>query len=586
MMDRDHTPQHTDPVALFQRAEELFGDSLDILQLVASSPIRALFVAWDRVLKRRVALRAHLEPGTRLRTWFERETELMAALDHPVLRPVYSAGHRREWAYRIVKWIEGESLAAAVARGPRPIPAVLQLSRNVTNALEYAHSRRIVIRRIVPATVMIETTERTYVTDLRYCNACLDVAPPDEDTSASPYLAPEVRDGSAGEPWSDVYGAGALLYFATTGTPPAADPASIVPPRELRDACPQALQRVIMRALSPEPTDRYLTAGEMGEDLVSDLGEYQAPVAFAPELASTSQDSQVWEKRLRRALGDEYELLEELGSGGFGRVYRVRDLALEREVALKVLHPHLTADSAVVDRFRREARVAAQVMHPHIANTYDIGGRAGLLWYTMEYVRGKNLARLVETEGPQPVQRVLRLLEEALTALKHAHERGLVHRDLKPENLLIEDATGSLRIADFGLAVALQPTEGIGGVISHSGTPAFAAPEQLLGEAVDGRTDLYSISLAAYFGITGNVPFGGGTVESIIARQAAGQLPLVTTVRSDVPERLLRVLQKGAAHRPDDRFESADAFAGALRDAQHPWQARVRRAFIRLVQRA
>ncbi len=571
-----------DHVALFDSAQREFSDTLEILQLVAATPLRALFVARDRVLKRRVVLRVHLLPDSTYRTWFERETELLAALDHPVLRPVYAAGHRGEWAYRIAKWIDGESLIDAVARGARPIPSVLQLSRDLASVLEYVHSQRIVVRKLAPTTLMIENTERTYVTDLRFANVCLDVAGPDDDPIAAPFLAPEIRDGSAGEPTGDIYSAGALLYFAVTGKAPPLDAAKVEPPSALRPACPAALERVIMRALQSEPARRYLTADEMAADIYSDLGEAAVPVPLTAERGVGSEDTMAWEKWLRRALGDDYELLHELGSGGFGRVYLVRDLALEREVALKVLHPYLTADPAVVERFRREARTAAQVMHANIVNTYDIGRRAGLMWYTMGYVRGRSLGGLVRSDGPQSLDRVLRLLHESLGALRHAHGHGLVHRDIKPENLLLDDATGSVLIADFGLVLALAGPEG-GGPVSQSGTPDFAAPEQLLGESVDHRADLYSLTLAAYYALVGRLPFGTGTAESVLARQAAGRLPNLAAARTDVPQSVVRVLEKGAAQHPGERWSSAEEYSRALRDAARPAQGMMSRFLRRLV---
>ncbi|MBE0591913.1 MAG: protein kinase, partial [Gemmatimonadales bacterium] len=397
-----------------------------------------------------------------------------------------------------------------------------------------------------------------------------DVVAPDPDRAKEPFVAPEIRGGGVGEPGCDVYSAAALLYFAVTGRPPTLAPTELVPPRKLRESCPAALERVILRGLRSDPQERYLTAVEMLNDLVSDLGDFDIQLTLGSAQGSILEDPRAWEKRLRRALGDEYELLEELGSGGFGTVYRVRDLALEREVALKVLHPYLTVDPGVVERFRREAQMAAQVMHPNIANTYDIGGRAGLLWYTMEYVRGQNVARLVKADGPLPVERVVRILLDALTGLQFAHMRGLVHRDLKPENLLIDDATGTVHIVDFGLAIALRGSEGFHGVSSQSGTPDFAAPEQMLGERVDHRTDIYSLTLVALFALTGTLAYGGDPIESILARRAAGELPELEMLRSDVPERLLRVLARGAAREPDERFQSAAEYSVALRSAMTP----------------
>jgi serine/threonine-protein kinase len=484
------------------------------------------------------------------------------------LRPVFSAGQVGEWAYRASKWIDGESLLDATARGPRQLQAVVQLARDLTGALDYAHTERIVLRRILPATVMLDRSGRSIITDLRYSNRCLDVANADTDTEAVPFLAPEARNAKPGEPASDIYTAGALLYFAVTGVAPAVNPAEIRPPTAIRPSCPKAVERVILRALRPEASKRYFTAEEMAADLMSDLGDFDLPTGVAPALGSGGEDARTWEKRLRRALGDDYELLDELGAGGFGRVYRVRDLRLEREVALKVLHPFLTADPAVVERFHKEAQLAARLAHPNIVSIYDIGGRSGLLWYTMAYVRGMSLATTVQQHGALPVDRTVRILEQALAALTHAHALGLVHRDIKPENMLIDAADGSVRIADFGLALALQGVSGkFAGATSRSGTPEFAAPEQLLGEHVDNRADLFSLAAVGYFMLCGRPPFGRGTVEAIVARQTVGDLPDITAERSDVSPALLSVLAHGAARHVKDRFDTAEQFLAALRRA-------------------
>ncbi len=554
--------QDIDAPGLFDRAQAVFGDMFEVIRLVAASPERALFVVRDTILKREVALRVHLQPDSRSRAWYERETELMANLQHDGLRSIYSAGYRGDWAYRAASWVEGESLEAAVIRAPRPIPRVLRIARTLTSLLEYVHSKHITVRRVVPATVMLEATGRTVVIDLRFASVCMDLADP-LDQGSLPFVAPEIRDGAPGDPMSDVYLAGALLYYSLTAKTPALDPAAIVPPKGLRASSPQILDRILMRALSAEPSDRYLSAAEMSDELTSELGDAAMAIPVSVESGAVYEDTRAWELHLRRALGDDYELLKELGSGGFGRVYQVRDLELEREVALKVLHPFLTSDPAVVERFRREAQLAARVVHSNIVNTYDIGGRSGLLWYTMEYVPGGNLAQIVESEGPLPLDRVVRMLREALDALKLAHGYGLVHRDLKPENILLEQ-TGSLRIADFGLALALQRPDWHGGASSRSGTPEFAAPEQMLGEPVDERADLYSLTLCAYFALTGASPFGGGSATSILARHAVGTLPDIPTTRDDVPQELVKVLAKGAARAPSDRFQSAESYREAL----------------------
>jgi eukaryotic-like serine/threonine-protein kinase len=218
----------------------------------------------------------------------------------------------------------------------------------------------------------------------------------------------------------------------------------------------------------------------------------------------------------------------------------------------------------VVERFRREAQLAARLSHPNIVNIYDIAGRSGLLWYTMELIQGSSLAQLVDRSGPQPLEMVLRLMREALSALAHAHGSGLVHRDIKPENMLLEP-NGSLRIADFGLALALRGGK-FGGATSQSGTPQFASPEQLLGERVDQRSDLYSLAAVAYFALLGSAPFPGLTPEQVLAKQTTNQFP-TTAARDDVPPEIWEVLDRALRSDVEGRYPSAAEFLQALNRA-------------------
>lgn len=548
----------TPPADLLDQVVGALTPAFRMDRRVATTPERVVYHAWDRVLKRSVALHVHLNPDSPGRAWFLRETETLAALDHPAIRHVYAAGLSERFVYRTANWVEGESLAEALRRGPRAIPTAHALVRDLLGAAEHAHARGVILRRIVPLTLMLELTGRAVITDLRYASWCLPNVPPEDRGAGGAFVAPEVRAGSPGEPASDVYGVAALVYYVLTGLEPDPDPARLRPPRELRPAVPAALERVLLRALQAAPSDRYYTATEMLEDFVSDAGVFQEPAA-APQVAEAGSEG-----RLRRALGDDYELLEEIGSGGFGRVYHARDLALEREVAIKVLHPPLTTDPAVMERFRQEAQLAARLRHPSIVSIYDIMSRAGLQWYTMELVPGMNLAQLVHKQGPLPLDQAVRVLDQGLSALEHAHALGLVHRDLKPENMLIEP-DGRLRITDFGLALALRGDGRFGGATSRSGTPQFAAPEQLLGERVDQRADLYSLAAAAYFALLGRPPFEGTTPEAILARQTTDDLPPLHASRHDVPRELEEVLRTALASDPSARYPTATAFREALR---------------------
>jgi len=554
-----------DPVLAFERTHAVLGDRYRLERIAAANASRVLFEAYDETLKRQVSVRVNFYHDAATRAWFLREAEALGQLDHPAIRHVYDAGVVGDLAYRIGNWVDGESLEDAVQRSPRSIPAVLALARDVLGALDHAHLRGILVRRIVPASVLVETSGRGEITDLRFSSYVLPVIPSGAAPDMPMFLAPEVRDGAVGDHACDVYTAGALIYFAVTGQPPPLDPREVRRPTELRPTCPRAVERILLRALKPAPEDRYLTAAEMLEDLASDAGTFEtraAAVIQGPGLGT--EDRTRWEKWLRRALGDDYELLALLGTGGFGRVYRVRDLHLERQVALKVLHPTLTQDAEVVERFRREAQLAARLSHPNIVKIYDIGGRFGLIWYTMELIDGPSLAQLVERNGPLPLEQVLRLLREALSALAHAHGYGLVHRDIKPENMLI-DPTGSVQITDFGLALALRGK--YGGATSQSGTPQFASPEQLLGERVDQRSDLYSLAAVVYYALLGAPPFPGDTTEQVLARQTTNQFPAPRERRDDVPEALERVLDRALSADVESRYPSAAEFLQAVNRA-------------------
>jgi serine/threonine-protein kinase len=553
------------PLRAFERTQEALGHRYRLERIVAASVARVLFEAYDASLKRRVSIRVNFFSDEPTRAWFLREGEALGQLDHPAIRHVYDMAIIGDIAYRVGSWIEGEGLAEAVERGPRMIPAVIVLARDLLGAFEHAHLQGIIVRRIVPATVLVGSSDEAVITDLRFSSYVLPAIPPGEVPTGMNFMAPEIRDGATGDPACDIYTAGALLYFAATGQEPPDDARSIRRPTELRPNCPRVLELMILRALQPAPEDRYLTASEMLEDLASDVGVFETRgVRVSQGPLTQAEDRARWEKRLRRALGDDYELLAQLGSGGFGRVYRVRDLHLEREVALKVLHPSLTQDPEVVERFRREAQLAAQLSHPNIVNIYDIAGRSGLLWYTMELINGPSLAQLVERDGPLPLDKVLRLTREALSALAHAHGSGLVHRDIKPENMLIAP-DGSLQITDFGLALAVRGK--FGGATSQSGTPQFASPEQLLGERVDQRSDLYSLAAVAYFALLGTAPFPGLTPEQILARQTTNQLPTAQGLRDDVSDALERVLDRALSADVDARYSSAAEFLQALNRA-------------------
>ena len=266
---------------------------------------------------------------------------------------------------------------------------------------------------------------------------------------------------------------------------------------------------------------------------------------------------------LRDALAGHYTLDRELGRGGMATVWLAQDLRHDRPVALKVLHPELSAGLGP-ERFLREIRTTARLDHPHILPLLDSGEAGALLWYTMPYVEGESLRDRLRREGQLPVDQALRIAGETAEALDCAGEHGIVHRDIKPENILL--SRGHARVADFGIARALEAAGGdhLTATGLAVGTPAYMSPEQASGGALDARSDVYALGCVLYEMLAGEPPFTGPTAQAVMARRFAGDPTPLRVVRPSVPEAVAQAVRKALAPVPADRFASAAEFARAL----------------------
>ena len=256
----------------------------------------------------------------------------------------------------------------------------------------------------------------------------------------------------------------------------------------------------------------------------------------AEEHASQEQPASDTLARLRGALGDRYAVERELGRGGMATVFLAKDLKHEREVAIKVLHPDLSA-SVGAERFEREIRLAAKLQHPNILGLYDSGSADGLLYYVMPFVKGESLRDRIDREKMLPVEDAVGITLQVADALGYAHAQGIVHRDIKPENILLSG--GHALVADFGIARAVSDTGGERKLTQTGmsmGTPYYMAPEQASGEAVGPAADIYSLGCMLYEMLAGEPPFTGKNSMQIMARHAMEQVPSIRIVRNAVPE--------------------------------------------------
>ena len=268
---------------------------------------------------------------------------------------------------------------------------------------------------------------------------------------------------------------------------------------------------------------------------------------------------------LAEALAERYTIEHELGRGGMATVYRAVDRKHDRQVAIKVLRPDLTAAFGA-ERFLREIGIAARLAHPHILPLIDSGELAGLLYYVSPYVPGGSLRDRLDTEQRLPVRDAVRIAQEVGTGLDYAHRNGFVHRDVKPENILFAD--GHAVLADFGIARALA-APGAGPLVTEVGlalgTPEYMSPEQASGDQnLGSQSDVYSLACVLYEMLTGVPPFSEPTPRATMAKHATQAVPPLRSRRPEVPTAVDRAIRRALAKDPDERFASVADFAAAL----------------------
>jgi serine/threonine-protein kinase len=315
------------------------------------------------------------------------------------------------------------------------------------------------------------------------------------------------------------------------------------------------------------------------EELASLQERFTDPKALAQELMRRGWLTAFQANLLLQGRGGElvlggYVLLERIGEGGMGQVYKARHLRMRRVVALKLIHPDRLGNPQAVQRFEREVRAAAALAHPNIVLAYDANEVNGRHLLAMEYVEGTDLAASVAKGGVLPVAQACDCIRQAALGLQHAHERGLVHRDIKPHNLLLTP-DGVVKILDMGLARLNQPGEPDdrrsamtqeGTVL---GTPDYMAPEQANDSSgADIRADLYSLGCTLYFLLTGQPPFPGGGLTDKLVRHQLHEPEPVEHLRPDVSPAVAAIVRKMMAKKPEERFQTPAEVAGALQRVQ------------------
>ena len=287
----------------------------------------------------------------------------------------------------------------------------------------------------------------------------------------------------------------------------------------------------------------------------------------------------VWQSGARTDLlgsviAERYHVLKLLGAGGMGRVYLAEHVKMGRQCAIKVLHPAMAGDSEAIGRFNREAANASRIDHPNVAAIYDFGETPeGLLYLAMQYIEGRTLTQILRSNGALAPLRTCEIVRQAAEGLHAAHAMGIVHRDLKPDNIMITtDAEGveNVKVVDFGIAKSASETgQGVTRTGIVVGTPEYMSPEQLAGEPIGGRSDLYSLGLVTFNMLTGELPFPEASTGTLVVIRLTQPPRTLAEVRPDIawPNELQAVMSKALERQPDMRQSSTREFAHALHAA-------------------
>ena len=531
----------------------------EILERLGEGIFGTVYKARDLELDRFVALRVIPERrfGSREDRWrLSRESATLAGLDHPNLCAVYQTGDADDGALFVAAaFCEGETLARRLLRGALKPAVAVDFAAQIAAGLARAHERGIVHRNLRPTNVFVAADGRAKIVDFGQPGVGEQTlfAAPDAAPTAACYASPEQLHGEWTDARCDIWALGAMLAEMITGRRPAAlEPFG--PLRALQPEAPEELERIVARAMAAHPADRYPSAEEMRDDL---RGLGPSSSRTAPALASSPSAAPAG------PVGH-YRILERIGGGGMGIVHRAEDLRLGRTVALKLLPQDLSRDAVAKARFQQEARAASALDHPNVCTIFDVGETAdGQLYIAMPCYEGETLRDRLE-RGALPVDEAVDVATQIARGLAKAHRRGIVHRDVKPANLILT-TDGVVKILDFGIAKLTGAAADLTRAGSTVGTPAYMAPEQMRGDEVDARSDLWSLGVVLYEMLAGRRPFPGEHA-SMVREAVLNQQPEPLAQRCpEVPPVLEKLTAGLLAKNPADRPQTAEQVIAELR---------------------
>lgn len=580
---------------------EEFLRRYEIVQTLGEGGMGTIYLARHRFLRRDVAIKVlkGFEPAEIAR--FTREASILAALDHPGILRVLDAGQDGRVPYIVCEYVAGETLAALLEREIPMLRQALSITGAVAKSLAYVHERGIVHRDVKPANIFVNPDGAVKLGDFGIAR---EVSPGQSVTMTgvivgSPsFMSPEQVRGDPVGPASDQFSLAVVAYLLVTGELPFGGSTPIErmaarlerPPAVPSTVCPglpPTVDRMLLKALSRDPPDRYSSIEQFQRDIDriisrldvegpsepdrNILGSQTRLIEPAPPFSAPRDrklpavSSQPQPENLSRSFGpgflDRYELIRPLGKGAMGIVHLVRSKDQGLLFAAKTLSGFTKEKRG---RFVREGRVLLRLDHPNVVKVHEIGEEDGIPFIVFEYVEGESLKEYLARNRSLPIDRGLALSGCLLTGLAHAHENRVIHRDIKPENLLLP-RQGGLKVADFGLAREEGDAVSVTGTGSIIGTPRYMSPEQAQSATADARSDVYSAGIVIYEILTGRVPFEAEGFAEVLMKHINEPPPDPRALRSEIPEPVAKMVLKALEKDPAARWTSAGPFGKKLR---------------------
>lgn len=563
------------------------GDNVlgyEIVQKLGHSPLRETYEAEHSVLDRRVAIKFCTDSS--LRNSFLVSAKLMSKLEHPHISVLYDAGEIEGVPYIVSEFIEGTHLGYLIKDHENfDLTTLLRIMQQVASAISHAHSRGVLHRNIKPQNIVIDQAGRAVLSDFEIA---IPLGSEPEFHQVSPtYMAPEQASRTKLSEKVDIWGIGATLYWAISDryvpyswTREDVDELrrqgdilleqcrkffedkSVVSYEYLTDRTPQYVIKVLEKCLAFSPDDRWLSAAHLSTGLDGAISQIEVD-STAPTvefmLPSVGQTIFAYAETHGNELsGDfrQFELREFLGDGRFGIVFRAWEIFSELDVAIKFLKPEHLRDRDSVQRFRRESKLLAQISHPNVVKLYSQGRFGPTLFIALQLLDGSDLESELRREGPLALSRAIQFGSQILSGVTCLHENGITHRDLKPANMGF--ASGRLVIGDFGLARNEEATK-ITATGTVMGTLAYMAPEQVRGEPATFASDVYSVGVILYQLLTSKVPHEASSISELMHQIQCDPIPELTSVRSDVPPELSRIVASMLSKSSEERPKTVNA---------------------------